>query len=56
VEADLNVNNASSINMQEAVGGRRISEGVHEFPEAMRDYTEPVHYYLYRVDRNEWKA
>jgi hypothetical protein len=40
--------------MQEAVGGVRIDEGVYEFPEAMRDFTNPVHYYTYRVYREAW--
>ena len=56
VEAGPNVANAASIKMQEAVGGKRIKEGVHEFPEAMRDYTAPVHYHLYRVERQNWIA
>ena len=46
----------ASIKMQEAVGGECIGEAVHEFPEAMRDYTVPVQYYLYRVERKNWKA
>ena len=37
VEATPNVNNAASIKMQEAVGGARMSENVHHFPESMRD-------------------
>lgn len=56
VEADPNVDNMASINMQEAVGGKRIGEAVHEFPEPMRDFTAPVHSYLYRVERKHWNA
>ena len=40
--------------MQEAVGGVRIGKGVFEFPEEMRNYTEPVPHYIYRVYRKDW--
>lgn len=52
VEATPNVDNIASIKMQEAVGGVRIEEAVYEFPEHMRDFTTPVHYYVYRVERS----
>jgi RimJ/RimL family protein N-acetyltransferase len=55
VQADPNVNNIASIKMQEAVGGVRVGEGVHEFPEKMRDYTHPVHYYVYHVFKADWE-
>ncbi len=55
VEAMPNVNNAASIKMQEAVGGARMSENVHHFPESMRDHTTPAHYYVYRAYREEWE-
>ncbi|MCP4713459.1 MAG: GNAT family N-acetyltransferase [Planctomycetes bacterium] len=51
VEASPNVNNIASIKMQEAVGGVRVDESVYEFPEDMRDFTTPVHSYIYRVYR-----
>ncbi|MFC1679151.1 GNAT family N-acetyltransferase [Elusimicrobiota bacterium] len=56
VEASPNVDNPASIRMQEAVGGVRIREGVYEFPEEMRDHTTPVHHYIYRVERRNWRA
>ena len=56
VEAGPNVNNIASIKMQEAVGGVRVGEAVHEFPEKMRDYTTPVRHYVYRVERSDWSA
>jgi len=56
VEGSPNVGNIASISMQEAVGGVRVGEGVHEFPERMRDYTRPVHHYIYRVERRDWRA
>ena len=56
VEATPNINNIASINMQEAVGGKCIGEAVHEFPEAMRDFTIPVHHYIYHVERKNGKA
>ncbi len=55
VQADPSINNIASIKMQEAVGGVRVAEGVHKFPEKMRDYTHPVCYYVYRVFRTSWK-
>lgn len=51
VQATPNVENIASIKMQEAVGGRRVGEDVYQFPESMRDYTTPVHHYIYRVYR-----
>jgi RimJ/RimL family protein N-acetyltransferase len=56
VEATPNVGNTASIRMQEAVGGVRVGESVHEFPEAMRGETTPVHHYVYRVTRETWEA
>jgi RimJ/RimL family protein N-acetyltransferase len=55
VDATPNVNNIASIRMQEAVGAMRVGEGVYEFPEAMRDYTTPVHHYVYRLYRADWE-
>lgn len=56
VEASPNVDNIASIRMQEAVGGVRIDKAVYEFPEEMRDYTRPVHHYVYRVERSNWRG
>lgn len=56
IEATPNVANLASIKMQEAVGGKRIGEGVFEFPESMRSYTTPVHHYVYRVGRDDWEV
>lgn len=56
VEAGPNVKNTASIKMQEAVGGKRIGEEIFEFPETMRDFTTPVHHYIYRVERKDWQA
>ena len=42
--------------MQEAVAGKQIGEEVFELPEAMRDFTTPVHHYIYRVERQSWIA
>lgn len=55
VHATPNVENVASIKMQKAVGGVRIGKGVHEFPESMRKYTAPVHYYVYEVSRENWE-
>jgi RimJ/RimL family protein N-acetyltransferase len=55
VSATPNVKNLASIKMQEAVGGVRVGEAVYEFPESMREYTTPVHHYIYWVYRNDWE-
>ena len=55
IEATPNMDNIASIKMQEAVGGVRVGEQVYEFPESMRDYTTPVHHYIYRVYRQDWE-
>jgi RimJ/RimL family protein N-acetyltransferase len=55
VHATPNVENVASIKMQESVGGVRIGGGMHEFPESMREYTAPVHYYVYEVSRENWE-
>jgi RimJ/RimL family protein N-acetyltransferase len=55
VQGSPNVHNIASIKMQEAAGGVRVGEGVYEFPEAMRDFTRPVHHYIYRVNREDWE-
>lgn len=56
VEATPNVDNTASIRMQEAVGGIRMEERTHRFPESMQGYTTPVHFYVYRVMREDWLA
>ena len=56
VEATPNVGNTASIKMQEAVGGVRVSEGIFRFPESMRAFTQPVHHYVYRVYRKDWRG
>jgi [ribosomal protein S5]-alanine N-acetyltransferase len=55
VRATPNQKNIASQKMQEAVGGRRIDEGVCKFPESMRDYTVDVPYYVYEVTRETWE-
>ena len=55
VGASPNVGNIASIKMQESVGGVRVGEAVYEFPESMRDYTVPVHHYIYHVYRKDWE-
>jgi len=55
VQTTPNVDNIASIKMQEAIGGVRIGEDVYQFPESMRDYTTPVHHYMYRVYRADWE-
>jgi RimJ/RimL family protein N-acetyltransferase len=56
VQATPNTTNLASIHMQEAVGGVCTGEGVYEFPESMRSFTQAVHYKIYRVFRTDWDA
>ncbi len=56
VVASPNVENIASIRMQKAAGAVCVDEGVYEFPESMRDYTIPVHYYVYRLSREVWEC
>jgi ribosomal-protein-alanine N-acetyltransferase len=55
VQGTPNVDNVASIKMQEAVGAVRVGEAVYEFPESMRDFTAPVHHYIYHVYRSDWQ-
>ena len=55
VQATPNVKNIASIKMQEAVGGVRMGKGIFEFPEKMKEYTTPVHHYIYHVHREDWE-
>ena len=55
VSATPNVNNVASIKMQAAVGGVPVSEGVVEFPAALRDTTTPVRHIVYHVSRAAWE-
>jgi ribosomal-protein-alanine N-acetyltransferase len=50
-----NAANIASIKMIESAGGVRVDEQTYEFPEAMRDYTTPVHCYIYHVYREDWE-
>ena len=50
-----NVENIASIKMQEAAGMVRTGEDVYEFPESMRDFTTPVHCYIYKITRADWE-
>jgi RimJ/RimL family protein N-acetyltransferase len=56
VQATPNISNTASIQMQEAVGGVRVGESVYEFPDSMREFTMPVHCYIYSVSREAWMA
>jgi RimJ/RimL family protein N-acetyltransferase len=55
VKATPNKSNLASQRMQEAVGGKRVGEGVFTFPEHMRDYTCDVPHYVYMVFRTDWE-
>jgi RimJ/RimL family protein N-acetyltransferase len=50
-----NVANIAAIRLYEAAGAMRTGESVYEFPEAMRDFTTPVHSYTYRLSRSSWQ-
>jgi RimJ/RimL family protein N-acetyltransferase len=55
VKATPNRANVASQKMQEAVGGKRIGEGVFRFPENMRAWTCDVPHYVYLVTREDWE-
>jgi len=55
VKATPNKGNIASQKMQEAVGGRRVGEGIFEFPEDKKEYTRPVPHYVYMVFREDWE-
>jgi RimJ/RimL family protein N-acetyltransferase len=55
VQGTPNVDNVASIRMQESAGAVRVGEDVYQFPESMRDYTTPVHHYVYQVHRADWR-
>ncbi len=55
IQATPNRANIASQKMQEAVGARRIGEGVFHFPANMTEYTVDVPYYRYRVYREDWE-
>jgi RimJ/RimL family protein N-acetyltransferase len=55
IEATPNIYNIASIKMQEAAGYKRIRREIHHFPDTMRDKTEPVEYFIYRLDKKDWK-
>lgn len=55
VQATPNVDNMASIKLQEAVGGIRIGEATYTFPDSMKEFTRPVHHYIYRVYRRNWE-
>ncbi len=55
VQASPNVHNEASIKMQEAVGGKRVDQGIMVFPKEMQDITISVEFYIYRVSREDWE-
>jgi ribosomal-protein-alanine N-acetyltransferase len=55
VQGTPNQKNIASRKMQEAVGARKIDEGVFRFPEKMKSYTCDVPYFKYRVYREDWE-
>ena len=55
VDGTPNRANIASQKMQEAVGAKRIGEGVFKFPAHMKSYTSDVPYFHYRVFRSDWE-
>jgi len=55
VQGTPNKLNVASIRMQEAVGGRRVKEGVFRFAPDDPRQTCDVPYYEYRVFREDWE-
>ena len=55
IRATPNRRNIASQKMQEAVGARRVGEGVFVAPESMREYATDVPHFVYEITREEWK-
>ncbi|MGE5221651.1 MAG: GNAT family N-acetyltransferase [Omnitrophica WOR_2 bacterium] len=55
IQATPNVENIASIKMQVAAGAVWVGEDTGQFPEAMRQDTTPVHYYIYQIQRADWQ-
>jgi ribosomal-protein-alanine N-acetyltransferase len=55
VKASPNKNNIASQKMQEKVGGKKVGEHIHRFPEEMRSCTVDVESYIYMVFREDWE-
>jgi [ribosomal protein S5]-alanine N-acetyltransferase len=56
IQTTPNVENIAAIRLYEAVGARRVGEDVGQFPDTMRDYTTPVHHYIYILNRADWQG
>jgi RimJ/RimL family protein N-acetyltransferase len=54
VQATPNRENAASLRMQEAVGGKIVGEGLDKAPPGSEGYRCDVAYLIYRVDRTDW--
>jgi RimJ/RimL family protein N-acetyltransferase len=55
VQTTPNVNNPAAIQLYESAGAGRVDERVYHFPEAMQAFTTPVHSYVYRLYRADWR-
>jgi RimJ/RimL family protein N-acetyltransferase len=55
IQTTPNVDNVAAIQLYESSGAKRVGEDVDYFPESMRDYTTPVHHYVYHLDRADWQ-
>jgi RimJ/RimL family protein N-acetyltransferase len=49
-----NINNTAAIEMYESTGAVQEGQDVFAFPESMRDFTNPVTAYKYRLYRKDW--
>jgi RimJ/RimL family protein N-acetyltransferase len=55
IEATPNVKNIASVKMQESINAKRIKKAIFHFPETGQKKTESVEFYLYRIERKDWK-
>ncbi len=54
VQATPNIHNQASLKMQQAVGAKKVDEGIFIWPEEMQSYTMPVEFHVYQVSRQDW--
>jgi RimJ/RimL family protein N-acetyltransferase len=55
IQTTPNIENSAAIKIYEAAGAIREGEDVYHFPESMREYTTPLHCFVYRLYRAEWQ-
>jgi RimJ/RimL family protein N-acetyltransferase len=55
IKTTPNVDNIAAIKIYESAGAVREGQDVYHFPDSMQDYTTPVHCFIYRLYRSDWR-